>query len=556
MGVIAAYRRVLGNSDLTRLLFGEFVSSIGDWVYLVALLVLIWDATKDPVTLGIIGAARIVPYIVLSIPAGIVADRYDRRKILLTTDIIRGLIMLLIAGAVYLNMSIWVIVALAIAATCFSSFFSPTIGAYLPSLTRDESELGPANSAWSSLVNLAFFIGPAFAAILLSLGSLIAAFLLNALTFGVVAVVLLGLPSKRPEPKPVASEASAAIELPSQLSQPGSWTPSGRIARPLLGLSVLNAVVGFVWGGLSVVTVILSVQVFKIDEAQGTGLLNAAIGVGGVLGALVAGALVLRRRQGPPLIIGAAALGVGLALVGQVPSFVLALVAIGFASAGGLLVEIVMTTLLQRIVPDSVRGRALGLIETGYVLFYAAGAFAIPIVASGQAAIVLLISGVAIAIAGVISLVMLGSFAVAQPAADARRRLADVALFAGLPPGRLETAMRRATLRDVKAGTTIIRQGDAADFFYVVNSGRVEVTQTDASGASHLLRQMGPAEFFGEIGLLSRVPRTATVIALTDCTLVALDGAAFLELVESGPGLTYTLLNLHRGAVGASGEAS
>ena len=67
---------------------------------------------------------------------------------------------------------------------------------------------------------------------------------------------------------------------------------------------------------------------------------------------------------------------------------------------------------------------------------------------------------------------------------------------------------------------------------------------------------MGPAEFFGEIGLLSRVPRTATVVALTDCTLVVLDGAAFLELVESGPGLTYTLLNLLRGAVGASGEAS
>lgn len=165
MGVIAAYRRVLGNEALARLLFGEFVSSIGDWLYLVALLVLIWNETNgDAVALGIIGAARIVPYILLSIPAGIVADRYDRRKVLLATDIARGLIMLLIAGAVFLNASIWVIVALAILATCFSSFFSPAIGAYLPSLVRDESELGPANSAWSSLTNLAFFIGPAFAA--------------------------------------------------------------------------------------------------------------------------------------------------------------------------------------------------------------------------------------------------------------------------------------------------------------------------------------------------------------------------------------------------------
>lgn len=553
MGVLAAYRRVLGNANLTRLLFGEFVSSIGDWLYLVALLVLVWDATGgDTVALGLIGAARILPYVLLSIPAGIAADRFDRRMILLVTDIARGLLMLVIAAAVYLDMSIWIIVALAITATCFSAFFGPALGAYLPSLTRDESELGPANSAWSSLVSLAFFIGPAVAALLLTLGSLVVAFVLNALTFAVVAVVLFGLPSKKPEAK--AAQESAESAIPAQSI--GLREALRPITRPLLGLTVLNVVVGFIWGGIGVITVILSVQVFNIDEATGTGLLNSAIGVGGLLGALVASALVLRRRQGPPLVIGAAALGVGLALLGYVPDFALALAALGFASAGALLVEIVMTTLLQRIVPDAVRGRALGLIDTVYVLFYAAGAFIIPIIASGQAALVLLVSGAAIAVAGVISLVMLGAYAIQQPAKDARQRLGEVALFAGLPPARLERAMRRASLRDVKQGATIIRQTDAADFFYVINSGRVEVTQTDASGASHLLRQMGPAEFFGEIGLLSRVPRTATVVAMTDCTLVALDGPAFLELVESGPGLTYTLLDIHRGAVSAAREAS
>ena len=556
MGVIAAYRRVLGNGALTRLLFGEFVSSIGDWLYLVALLVLVWDATGgDTVALGLIGAARILPYVLLSIPAGIVADRFDRRKILLITDIVRGLLMLVIAAAVYVNLSIWIIVALAIAATCFSAFFGPAIGAYLPSLARDESELGPANSAWSSLVNLAFFIGPAFAALLLSIGSLVVAFVLNALTFGIVAIVLLGLPSKRPEPKAETGAADAAA--PSVAAKPpGLMNALRPITRPLLGLTVLNIVVGFVWGGMGVITVILSVEVFHVDEATGTGLLNAAIGVGGVVGALIAGALVLRRRQGPPLVIGAAALGLGLVLLGQVPEFALALVALGFASAGALLVEIVMTTLQQRIIPDEVRGRALGLIDTVYVLFYAAGAFAIPIVASGQAGLVLLISGAAIAVSGVVGLLFLGAFAVQQPPDDLRRRLADVTLFAGLPPARLETAMRRATLRDVKAGTTIIRQGDPADFFYVIGTGRVEVTQSDPGGASRVLRQMSGGEFFGEIGLLSRVPRTATVTAMTDCTLVALEGAAFLELVESGPGLTYKLLDVHRGAVSATGEAS
>ena len=58
------------------------------------------------------------------------------------------------------------------------------------------------------------------------------------------------------------------------------------------------------------------------------------------------------------------------------------------------------------------------------------------------------------------------------------RRIADVDLFAGLPPASLETAMRAATVRDVAAGTIIIRQGDEADYFYVIDQGRVEVTQT------------------------------------------------------------------------------
>ena len=80
----SAYRRVLRNPALVRLLVGETVSSIGDWLYLVAILVVVYQVTEDPVVLGIVGAARLVPFVLLSVPAGIVADRYDRRTILLS----------------------------------------------------------------------------------------------------------------------------------------------------------------------------------------------------------------------------------------------------------------------------------------------------------------------------------------------------------------------------------------------------------------------------------------------------------------------------------------
>lgn len=544
MGVIAAYRRVLGNGPLARLLFGEFVSSIGDWLYLVALLVLIWDEAKDPVVLGLVGAARIIPYIVLSVPAGIVADRFDRRMVLMVTDIARGVIMLLIAGAVLLNMSVWVVVALAIVATCFSAFFSPAIGAYLPSLVRDESELGPANSAWSSLDNLAFFIGPAFAAVLLGIGSLPVAFLLNALTFGVVAVVLWRLPSSRAK-----EAATGGIDQDGKPKRPaGLRHVLAPVSRPLLGIGVLNIADGFVFGGLGVITVILAVDVFGVGEA-GTGLLNSAVGVGGIVGAVIAGALVLRRRLGPPLLVGALGLGAGIALLGQVGDFALALAAMALASAGALLLEITATTLLQRIVPDSVRGRTLGVMETVTVTAYAAGAFVVPVLAASQPAVVLLACGAIMAVAGVLSVLLLGRWAVQEPTIDPIvRLLADVTMFAGLPPARMEAAMRSARVRKVTAGEIVIRQGDEADLFYVIAEGTFEVTQAADQGAPRALRKMGAKEFFGEIGLLSGIPRTATVTALTDGTLISLPGAAFLELVAAGPGLTYTLLDLHRGA--------
>ena len=542
MGVIAAYRRVLSNGPLARLLFGEFVSSIGDWLYLVALLVVVWSETNgDPVILGFVGAARIIPYILLSVPAGIVADRFDRRLVLLVTDVARGVIMLLIAAAVMLDLSVWVVVVLAVTATCFAAFFSPTIGAYLPSLVRDESELGPANSAWSSLDNLAFFLGPAFAAVLLALNNLALAFVLNAFTFGVVALVLWRLPSKAPKPAhPVeGEEKKPALGLRETLRP---------ILRPLLGIGFLDAADSFVFGGLGVLTVILAVDVFNVGEA-GTGVLNSAVGVGGVIGAVIAGALVLRRRLGPPLLAGAIGLGIGLGLLGLVRDFSLALAAMVIASAGTLLLEIVNTTLQQRIVPDAVRGRTLGVMHTVSVTAYAAGALVLPILAASQPTAVLVGSGVLIVVAAVVAVVLLGKYAIQEPAVDPTlRKLADVQMFAGLPPGRIETALRAATVRKAAAGEVVIKQGDAADNFYVIADGSVEVTQTDDTGPTQVLRRMGPAEFFGEIGLLSGVPRTATVTVVEDSTLITLPGEAFLELVSGGSGLTYQLLNLHRGA--------
>jgi MFS family permease len=520
---------------LARLLAGEFVSGIGDWLYLIAILVVVYAESSSPVLLGVVGAARILPYVLLSVPAGIVADRFDRRMVLLVTDVARGVLMLLLAGTVAFDLGVGAVVALSILAACFSTFFGPAIAALLPTLV-DERDLGPANSAWATLDNLAFIIGPALAGILIATGGLEIAFLLNAASFGVVAIVLWRLP--------VAAGARGEVTIGEAPAPPIDWRS---LLRPLIGPFVLDSATSLVGGGLGVLTVILAIDVLGAGEA-GTGYLNAAVGIGGVVAGVVGGALLARRLR-VPLLLGGAVGGLGLAALGLTDALPAAMLAIGVAVAGLLLLEVVNTTLVQRIVPDELRGRAVGVLQTSSAILYSLGSLVIPIAASSIGVAPVLIASGAVTVLGALAAVALGD-AGSQPGtiSPERARLFEHPIFAGLPASRLEAAAEELTEEATTAGQVIVREGDPADRFYVVSAGTVRVSQT-LDGGEQVLRDLGPGDVFGEIGLLERSPRTATVTASEPGTLLVLDGPTFLELVGSGPGLSTRLLDLYRGSL-------
>jgi MFS family permease len=549
VGALAAYRRILDNRPLSRLLAGEFVSSVGDWLYLVALLIVVFRESQDPVLLGIVGAARVLPYVLLSIPAGIVADRYDRRLILLVTDLARGAIMLALASLVATDAPVIWIVALSIVAASFSAFSSPTIGAYLPSIVRDEAELGPANSAWSTLDNLAFILGPAIAGLLIATSGLTAAFVLNAASFAVVAAVLWGLPSIRGGTRETRGGA---------VPDPGAADPDhvrGReslvaIFRPIAGLTLADVTAAFAFGGLGVLTVLLAVQQLGAGE-EGTGYLNAGIGAGAVVGAILSGALSASARQRTILVAGLLVFAAGLALLGVVSSLAVAFVAMAVASAGSLVAEVLSTTIFQRLVPDAVRGRALGMAATLTTLAYAAGSLVMPVLAGWFGIAPALVASAVVVAAGAIGgIALLGDAMPTGPrpeVVDLARRLAGLPLFAGVPEDRLAFALSRAKPLAVQPGERIVRQGEPADRFFVILDGQFAVSEAQAESPSRQLRTLGPDEVFGEIGLLTGAPRTATVTAASDGRLLALEANDFLELVTSAPDLRPRLLALYRG---------
>jgi len=522
----------------------------------------IYRETNDAAAVGLFGAVRLIPYILLSVPAGLVADRFDRRLVLLVSDLVRGGVMLVLAYLVATNGPILAIVGFAMIAASGSTFFYPAMGAYLPSLAADERQLGPANSAWASIGNLSFIVGPAIGGVLIAAGDVVIAFLLNGLSFLVIAAILWTLPPSRPGERKTAEaeEAPAAEPSPATSSSepppdaPPAVSPWSRLPlRPVSGLVLIQFVIGFFDGGIQALTVILAVTVLNAGE-QANGFLNAAIGVGGLIGAVVSGVLVLRRRLARPLLAGAFLVSVGAAALGAFPVLGIALLAIGLTAAGSIVLDVVLTTVFQRLVPDELRGRAFGVLMTLNTVSAAVGALVLPILVVNVGALPALgAAGGAILLASIAGLALLGGSTTrpASPFEATLARAAALPLFAGVPAARLEAALGHVRPVEVVPGQVIVRQGDAADRFFIIEAGTFAVSQVDGSGNERILRQLGPDEVFGEIGLLNEAPRSATVAAETAGQLLEMDGDDFLQLVGASGDVRAQLLGLYAGGSSA-----
>jgi hypothetical protein len=183
-----------------------------------------------------------------------------------------------------------------------------------------------------------------------------------------------------------------------------------------------------------------------------------------------------------------------------------------------------------------------------------AGAILLPVLADGgHVRGVLVGSGIVTIVACVGLVVLFGVGRVGLPpvVVAAAARVPSLPIFAGLAPERLEAALECMREIHVTAGQAVVREGEPADRFYVIASGRFRVTQAIGRAAKErFIRELGPDDVFGEIGLLRGVPRTATVTAVIDGVLASLEARDFLELVTSGPGLRSRFLNLYRGPAG------
>jgi len=533
-GWFGGYRSALQSRDLRLLFGGLLVSATGSWAYNVALLAFVYDRTHSLGWIGASGLVRFVPALVLSTYGGVIAERTERVRLMLGADLLcalwqGGLAIVAAAGGP-------IVVALALVALTASTnvVYNPSVAATIPAVVG-EDDLVAANALNGTIDNLVVIMGPAVGAGLLLIGSPAAAFAVNAGSF-VLSAALVSRIRARSRPVDVTEQGTAGPLA--QMAVGVRTIASLRAARTLVAFCAL---VSFVYGTDTVLFVGAS-QHRLGTGAEGFGYLLAGLGIGGVLMAALVNRLAASRRLAPIIIAGVAGYCLPTALLALTHSPGLAFASEILRGASTLVVDVLAITSLQRAVPSEQLARVFGVFFAFVLSAISLGALITPLVVSAvglRGGIFAMAFGpFLVGALGYPSLLAIDREAAARTQALAPRVavLEGLGIFAAASRSILERLAAAASEVEFAAGTAIVREGDAAEFLYVLVEGEVEVTASgEGGGPERVLRRMTAPSYFGEIGVLERIPRTATVTAIGACSCEQIDGETLLEALTSAP---------------------
>ena len=517
---VSAFGAVFSNPSLRRLQVANASSIIGGWAYVVALALYAYDQ-NGAYAVGLLAAARWVSGGIAAPIAGVIGDRYPRARVMVASDLVRALTLSSMALAVVADAPAFTVYGLAVLATLTATPFGPAQAALLPQLARSPAELTAANASTSAVDNVGSFLGPSLGGLLVYLTGVEVVFVVAGLLYAGSALVVASIRHRE------------RVEAESEDDDGGGLGDAVAGFRTLLAEPRLRLVVALVFaqtivdGALDVLIVLLALELLDVGAA-GLGFLNSAGGVGGIAAAFVVAGLAARGRLASTLGIGIALWGLPLVLIGIWPELALALVLLAVVGAGGTTVAIAGDTLLQRAAPPDVLARVFGAVDGLLLVALALGSVGVPFLSEAIGVRgALVVVGAFLPVLAVLTwtrLVAIDAAAVVPERALAL--LSRSPIFAPLPPPALEALAVRLEPRLLAAGETVFAQGDPGDDYYLIEAGRVRV-EVD----SEPVAELGPGEGFGEIALLRPVPRTATVIALTDLVLHALEREHFLGAV-------------------------
>jgi MFS family permease len=333
------------------LLTSHAISSAGDWLYNVALLAFVYERTGSATWLALTTAARILPIVVLGPLGGVLADRHDRRRLIIASELLCAALMVALAGVAAFGLPTALAPLLAAAATLAGSAHPSAVAASVPRLVAPEN-LQRANALRAAIGQGAIVAGPALGAIVLAVSSPAAAILANALTFLASAAAIAAIPAG-----PAFRPAREGGEHPALLAELRAGIDAFRGAPAAVRVVAADVICSAVYGMLTVTLVLVAIRAGA--GAGGYGILIGAFGTGGVIGAAVVSRLdgAAWRRT---LAIALALVALPVAALGVTHVAWLA-VALGLvAGSGSVVAEVLSETALPRMLDEDVLGRAYG----------------------------------------------------------------------------------------------------------------------------------------------------------------------------------------------------
>jgi len=519
----AVFRR----RNFTLLWIAQFISTIGNGLLGVAASILVYRVTGSAMSVGLMLLAAAMPNLFVGLIAGVVVDRFDRKRIMIGANVICALAVAAIPFMLPRGI-IWLYVLVAVS-SAVEQFFAPAQASVLPETASDE-QLMAANAMMTISLYGAVTIGAAAGGLIASISTLTTAFVLDALSFVLSALCIAWL-----HVAPLASkEHSGSVSALSNLRAGLAFVRGTPVLRSLVVVFGLT----FVDYGLTNALILPFIKRALGGTDFQYSLVEALFAVGFVAGSLIMANMTDRLHAGQWIgisILGMGVFTVGLGLGHRVLVVIACSAMIGLLNAPSYLGR---QLLIQRTTPREIRGRVNSVFfvlrDTGLMIGMAAAGLADLL----DVRLLLLIAALGLISCGALSLILPG---LGQRTAEWRRilamlrtppegravlglgRVAELSdidrLCVHLPAMAHWTRSQRQALAaqtrvfDVEPGTAIVRQGEQTNMAYFLLRGRTVATRATDGGADKILDFHNPGDFFGEIAALTNLPRTANVLA-------------------------------------------
>jgi MFS family permease len=518
--VISALGAAVRNENIRRVELAWGAAIVAEWAHFVALGIFAYEQGGTS-AVGIAGLVRLLPGAVVAPFAASFGDRFRRERFLLTLTLVGAIALAGSAVAAWAH-SRALVFGFAGVVGVSATLIRPALQALLPSLARTPQELIASNCATSTIESIGTLIGPLCAGVLVTFGDVGLVFALGA---GVLLIGAALLSQVRVESRVELTDEHERASVRRMIV--GGFETVARTprARLVVGLIVAQT---FVRGCLNVLIVVAAFRILDGGGAE-VGYLTAAIGVGGLFGAL--GAMTLGgRRLAVPFGLSLVAWGIPITLIAPRPYLAAAIFLLAIVGAANSVEDVAVFTLLQRIIPDEMLTRVLGLVWGLAMGGVALGSVAAPVLVGAigpRPAFVLV--GAILPLLTLVTFPRLVEIDRALAPAAGLGLIDRVPMFAPLSIATKERVASSLVPIEVSAGELVIRAGDEGDRFYIIGDGELDV---DANGRHSIVHE---ADYFGEIALLRNVPRTATVTAVVDSHLYTLQRDDFLAAVTGHP---------------------